>query len=90
MSALTIGVDVGGTKVLGGVVDSSGKIIERSRRDTPIQGGADLTQVIADVAIELSKSIMFLQLEFRLLALFRQIAKHYLQLQTLQIGIMCR
>lgn len=55
MSALTIGVDVGGTKVLGGVVDSSGKIIERSLRDTPIQGGADLTQVIADVAIELSK-----------------------------------
>lgn len=54
MSALTIGVDVGGTKVLGGVVDLNGKILEQSRRDTPIQGGAALTQVIAEVAIELA------------------------------------
>ena len=55
MSALTIGVDVGGTKVLGGVVESSGKIIEQSRRDTPIQGGAALTEVIAEVAKELAE-----------------------------------
>lgn len=55
MSALTIGVDVGGTKVLGGVVNADGKIIEESRRDTPILGGPALTQVIAEVAIELAK-----------------------------------
>jgi glucokinase len=55
MLALTIGVDVGGTKVLGGVVDEAGKIIERSRRDTPIQGGAALTEVIAEVAKELAE-----------------------------------
>jgi glucokinase len=32
---LAIGVDIGGTKVAGGVVDDSGAIIDRERRDTP-------------------------------------------------------
>jgi glucokinase len=36
----TIGIDVGGTKVLGGVVDESGKILVDARRDTPREGGA--------------------------------------------------
>jgi glucokinase len=49
----TIGIDIGGTKVLGGVVDESGLVIHRARRDTPHEGGAALTQVIADVALEL-------------------------------------
>ncbi|MGI9198953.1 MAG: ROK family glucokinase [Candidatus Nanopelagicaceae bacterium] len=53
--SLTIGIDVGGTKVLGGVVDESGAILEKARRDTPIQGGKDLTKTIADVALELSR-----------------------------------
>lgn len=51
--AYSIGVDVGGTKVLGGVVDTDGSILARARRDTPAQGGAELTQAIADVAREL-------------------------------------
>ncbi len=51
--ALTIGIDVGGTKVLGGVVDESGKVLAKSRKDTPRQGGKALTQTIADVAKEL-------------------------------------
>jgi len=51
--SLSIGVDIGGTKVLGGVVDREGKIVERSRRDTPKSGGKDLTQAIADVILEL-------------------------------------
>ena len=49
----SIGVDVGGTKVLGGVVDVDGKVLAHARRDTPRQGGAELTQTIADVAREL-------------------------------------
>lgn len=53
--AYSIGVDVGGTKVLGGVVDGDGKILARARRNTPRQGGKDLTQAIADVAMELMK-----------------------------------
>ena len=51
----TVGIDIGGTKVLGGVVDESGAVIRRARRDTPAEGGASLTQAIADVALELMK-----------------------------------
>jgi glucokinase len=49
----TIGIDVGGTKVLGGVVNASGEILTTARRDTPREGGRALTQTIADVANEL-------------------------------------
>ena len=49
----TIGIDVGGTKVLGGVVDENGKVIATARKDTPRQGGSALTQTIADIANEL-------------------------------------
>lgn len=49
----TIGIDVGGTKVLGGVVTESGEILATTRRETPREGGRALTQVIAEVAIEL-------------------------------------
>jgi len=52
----TIGIDVGGTKVLGGVVDENGKVIATARKDTPRQGGSALTQTIADIAQELMKS----------------------------------
>ena len=53
--AYSIGVDVGGTKVLGGVVNEHGTVLARARRDTPRQGGVALTQAIADVALELMK-----------------------------------
>ena len=49
----SIGVDVGGTKVLGGVVDELGAVLKTARRDTPREGGSALTQAIADVAKEL-------------------------------------
>ena len=32
---LAVGIDIGGTKVAGGVVDIDGKVIHRARRDTP-------------------------------------------------------
>jgi glucokinase len=51
--SVTVGVDVGGTKVLGGVVDASGKVLATSRRDTPREGGIELTKTIAAVALEL-------------------------------------
>jgi glucokinase len=50
---LSIGIDIGGTKVLGGVVDSSGNILSTSRKDTPKNGGRELTLTIAEVAKEL-------------------------------------
>ena len=53
--SLTIGVDVGGTKVLGGVVDASGRVLASSRRETPREGGIELTKTIAAVALELMR-----------------------------------
>ena len=58
----SIGVDIGGTKVLGGIVDRDGSIIHSSRKDTPREGGHALVTTIADVIDELliyakSKSI---------------------------------
>ncbi|MGL4743729.1 MAG: ROK family protein, partial [Dermatophilaceae bacterium] len=32
---LAIGIDIGGTKVAGGVVDGAGRVLRRTRRDTP-------------------------------------------------------
>ena len=54
--SVTVGVDVGGTKVLGGVVDASGRVLATSRRDTPREGGSELTKTIAEVALELMQS----------------------------------
>jgi glucokinase len=48
-----IGIDIGGTKVLGGVVTGTGEILATARRDTPREGGRALTEAIANVATEL-------------------------------------
>lgn len=53
MEELSIGVDIGGTKVLGGVVDSEGNILTTHREETPKSGGAELTQTIVGVIQEL-------------------------------------
>lgn len=53
--SLTIGIDVGGTKILGGVVDPSGRVLAKARRDTPGSGGLDLLSAIANVAKELAR-----------------------------------
>jgi len=55
-SGLTVGIDIGGTKVLGGVVDTNGNILGSFRKDTPKSGGQDLINVIIDVIKELQKS----------------------------------
>jgi glucokinase len=54
--ALTIGVDVGGTKVLGGVVDPSGEVLAQSRRATPADDTAKTLRMIAEVIIELAET----------------------------------
>ena len=51
--SFALGIDVGGTKVLGGVIDDHGSIVKTARRDTPREGGIALTQTIADVALDL-------------------------------------
>jgi glucokinase len=51
---LTIGVDIGGTKVAAGVVDTEGRILARSRRDTPSLDPQATEDVIADAVNELT------------------------------------
>jgi glucokinase len=50
---LTIGVDVGGTKVAAGVVDSRGKILEKLKRPTPAVSPAQTAHVISATVLEL-------------------------------------
>ena len=50
---LTIGVDVGGTKVLAGVVNENGDILARTRRPTPSTSPAETADAIADAVSEL-------------------------------------
>ncbi len=47
--ALTVGVDVGGTKVAGGLVTAQGQVLHRSRRDTPERTTAP--RVVEDVIV---------------------------------------
>ena len=51
--SLTIGVDVGGTKVAAGVVDEDGTIVDKLKRSTPAARPDDTADVIADVVLEL-------------------------------------
>lgn len=52
--SLTIGIDVGGTKIAGGLVDENGKILARSRVETPRRGPEAVEASIIEVARELS------------------------------------
>ncbi len=50
---LTIGVDVGGTKVAAGVVDEAGVVLARHRQPTPSASPADVEDVIASCVAQL-------------------------------------
>jgi len=52
---LTIGVDVGGTKIAGGVVDEAGTILETTRKRTPATDEEAVAETIGDVVIELQR-----------------------------------
>ncbi len=51
--SLTIGVDIGGTKVAAGVVDENGRIVEKLKRDTPAAHPDSTIDVIAATVNEL-------------------------------------
>ena len=51
---LTIGVDVGGTKIAAGVVDEKGAILQRSRRESPATDTVAIQDAIADAVRELA------------------------------------
>jgi glucokinase len=52
---LTIGVDVGGTKVAAGVVDEDGQVLLSTRRPTPSTSPDDVEETIAAVVTELRR-----------------------------------
>ncbi|MCU1675493.1 MAG: putative glucokinase, family [Frankiales bacterium] len=49
---LTVGVDVGGTKLLGGVVDDDGNVLSRIRKPTPSGTAVAIADAIADLVAE--------------------------------------
>jgi glucokinase len=54
---LTVGVDIGGTKVAAGVVDPDGHVLDRGRRETPDRSKSPqvVEDTIADVVLELAE-----------------------------------
>jgi len=54
-SDLTIGIDIGGTKISAGVVDSSGNLIDSSRCSTPAKGGKELISSVINLIKEFNK-----------------------------------
>ncbi len=54
-SELTIGIDIGGTKISAGVVDSSGNLIDSSRCSTPLEGGKELVSSVIGLVKESNK-----------------------------------
>jgi glucokinase len=54
-SGLAVGIDIGGTKVAGGVVDADGTVVARARRDTPHRSTrpAVVEDTIVEVVAEL-------------------------------------
>ncbi|HIW61319.1 MAG TPA: ROK family glucokinase [Candidatus Stackebrandtia excrementipullorum] len=51
--SLTIGIDIGGTKVLGGVVDDNGEVVTSQLRSTPASDVSAIRKVIADLVTTL-------------------------------------
>lgn len=53
LERLSIGIDIGGTKVKAGVVDPDGNVVDRTSRDTPTTTPTEVEDMIADVVREL-------------------------------------
>ena len=49
-----VGIDIGGTKIAGGVVDADGRIIEKVRVDTPVDV-REIADAVVDMAAHLSE-----------------------------------
>jgi glucokinase len=55
MTDLTIGVDIGGTKIAAGVVDAEGTIVARTRKETPAHDPAGIKATVAEAVAELRR-----------------------------------
>jgi glucokinase len=52
--SLAIGIDIGGTKVAGGVVDESGTVLATARRRTPSRDPGHIADVVVEIVGQLS------------------------------------
>ena len=50
---LTIGIDIGGTKIAGGVIDSSGEVVQRERIESPSDSRDQIVQAVVDLCHKL-------------------------------------
>ncbi|NYG58022.1 glucokinase [Nocardioides daedukensis] len=53
--SLTIGVDVGGTKIAGGVVDTDGRVLETVRAESPAEDSQAIVAAITEMVLRLSE-----------------------------------
>ena len=53
---LSIGIDVGGTKIAGGVVDDTGQVLEIARRESPATDSAAIEAAVEDLVSELRQN----------------------------------
>lgn len=51
-----IGIDVGGTKIAGGLVDAQGRVVRRTRRDTPDR--TTRPEVVEDLLVEVVEELL--------------------------------
>ncbi|HEY5135226.1 MAG TPA: ROK family protein, partial [Candidatus Nanopelagicales bacterium] len=51
--SVTIGIDIGGTKIAGGLVDDEGTILRRARRETPARSKQGIVDTIVAVVADL-------------------------------------
>ena len=54
--ALAVGIDIGGTKVAGGLVDGDGRVLARARRDTPHRSTSPA--VVEDTIVEVVTELL--------------------------------
>ena len=50
---MSIGVDIGGTKILAGIVTEAGEVVATARRATPRNDASDVLELVAEVVNEL-------------------------------------
>ena len=52
--SVTVGIDIGGTKIAGGLVDLEGMVLARARRETPARSSGGIVSAVIDVVHELA------------------------------------
>ncbi len=52
---LTVGIDIGGTKVLGGVVAADGRVLARDRRETPGRSAAAVEDTVVELVSQFAR-----------------------------------